>query len=161
MRARANILEQIRHLEAKIRSIARQNSVVRRRISVSGVAVITVLGLAATIDDPTRFKRLSSAGAYLGLTPRIYTSGETMRPGRVRKRCDDFLRRSLYEAPNALLARIPQFSASKSWGLRIARRGGYRKDTVAVALKLAVILHSVWVSGEPFRWSSQEPSELA
>lgn len=148
MRARANILEQIRHLETKVRSIARQNNVVRRLMSVPGVGVITALGFVATIDDPGRFKRSSSAGAYLGLTPRIYASGETMRSGRVSKRGDDFLRRSLYEAANALLTRIPQFSALKSWGLRIAR-------------KLAVILHAMWISGEPFRWSSQQPSELA
>ncbi|MDE3759813.1 IS110 family transposase [Sinorhizobium meliloti] len=160
MRARANILEQIRHLEAKVRLIARQNNVVRRLMSVPGVGVITALGFAATIDDPTRFKRSSSAGAYLGLTPRIYASGETMRSGRVSKRGDDFLRRSLYEAANALLTRIPRFSALKSWGLRIARRGGYRKAKVAVARKLAVILHAMWISGEPFRWSSQEPGEL-
>jgi transposase len=161
MRARANILEQIRHLEAKVRSLARQNNVVRRLMSVPGVGVITALGFAATIDDPTRFKRSSSAGAYLGLTPRIYASGETMRCGRVSKRGDDFLRRSLYEAANALLTRIPQFSPLKSWGLRIARRGGYRKAKVAVARKLAVIPHAMWISGEPFRWSSQELRELA
>ncbi|UFX04052.1 transposase [Sinorhizobium medicae WSM1115] len=130
-------------------------------MSVPGVGVITALGFAATIDDPTRFKRSSSAGAYLGLTPRIYASGETMRSGRVSKRGDDFLRRSLYGAANALLTRIPPFSALKSWGLRIARRGGYRKAKVAVARKLAVILHAMWIFGEPFRWSSQEPGELA
>jgi transposase len=72
MRARANILEQVRLLDAKVRSVARQNAVVRRLMSVPGVGVITALGFTATIDDPTRFKRSSSAGAYLGLTPRIY-----------------------------------------------------------------------------------------
>jgi transposase len=161
VRGRANILEQIRHLGAKIRSIARQNNVVRQLMSVPGVGAITALGFVATIDDPGRFKRSSSAGAYLGLTPRIYASGETMRSGRVSKRGDDVLRRSLYEEANALLTHIPQFSALKSWELRIARRGGYRKAKVAVARKLALILHAMWISGEPFRWSSQQPSELA
>lgn len=161
MQARAGILEQIRLLDGKVRAIARQNAVVRHLMTVPGVGVITALGFAATIDDPARFKRSSSAGAYLGLTPRIYASGETLRSGRVSKRGDDFLRRSLYEAANALLTRIPQFSALKSWGLRIAQRGGYRKAKVAVARKLATILHAMWVSGEPFRWSSQEPRELA
>lgn len=104
-RARANILEQIHLLDAKVRSIARQKAVVPRLMSVPGLGVITALGFAATTDDPTRSKRSSSAGAYLGLVPRIYASGETMRSGRVRvsKRGDDFLRRSLYEAANALL----------------------------------------------------------
>ncbi|WP_201448971.1 transposase, partial [Sinorhizobium medicae] len=77
---------------------------------------------------------------HLGIRGRIaseFASGETMRSGRVSKRGDDFLRRSLYEAANALLTRIPRFSALKSWGLRIARRGGYRKAKIAVARKLA------------------------
>jgi transposase len=161
MRARADSLEQIRLLDGKVRSIARQNTVVRRLMTVPGVGVITALGFAATIDDPARFKRSSSAGAYLGLTPRIYASGETMRSGRLSKRGDDFLRRSLYEAANALLTRIPQFSALKSWGLRIARRSGYRKAKVAVARKLTVILHAMWISGEPFRWSCQDLNQLA
>ena len=84
-----------------------------------------------------------------------------MRSGRVYKRGDGFLRRSIYEAANALLTRNPPFSPLKSWGIRIARRGGYRKAKVAVARKLAVILHPMWISGEPFRWSSQEPNKLA
>ncbi len=122
MRARANILEQIRLLDAKVLSIARQNAVVRRMITVPGVGVITALGFAATIDDPTRFKRSSSTGAYLGLRPRIYASGETMRSGRVSKPGDDFLRRSLYEAANALLTRIPHHGIPAAAELR-SRRG--------------------------------------
>lgn len=161
MKARAGILEQIRLLDAQVRSMARNNSAVRHLMSVPGVGVITALGFVATIDDPARFRQSSSAGAYLGLTPRIYASGETMRSGRVSKRGDDFLRRSLYEAANALLTRVPQFSALKSWGLRIARRGGYRKAKVAVARKLAVILHAMWISGEPFRWSAKGASQTA
>jgi transposase len=161
MQARAGILEQIRLLDGKVRSLARQDTVVRRLMTVPGVGVITALGFVATIDDPARFRRSSSAGPYLGLTPRIYASGETMRSGRVSKRGDDFLRRSLYEAANALLTRIPQCSALKSWGLRIARRGGYRKAKVAMARKLAVILHAMWKSGEPFRWTDSAATQPA
>ncbi|MBS0256272.1 MAG: hypothetical protein JSR13_00990 [Proteobacteria bacterium] len=84
-----------------------------------------------------------------------------MRSGRVSKRGDDFLRRSLYEAANPLPTRIPPFCALKNWWLRVARRSGYRKVKVAVARKLAVILHSMWISAESFRWSSQEPGEMA
>ncbi|WP_459662493.1 transposase [Novosphingobium sp. 11B] len=99
-------------------------------MTVPGFGVVTALGFVATIDDPARFRRSSSAGAYLGLTPRIYASGETMKAGRISRRGDDFLRRSLYEAANALLTRIDRFSALKSWGLRIARRGGFKKAKV-------------------------------
>lgn len=161
MKARAGILEQIRCLDAQVRSIGRRNPAVRHLMSVPGVGVITALGFVATIDDPARFRKSSSAGAYLGLTPRIYASGETSRSGRVSKRGDDFLRRSLFEAANALLTRVPTFSSLKNWGLRIARRGGYRKAKVAVARKLAVILHAMWVSGEPFRWSTKKESQTA
>jgi transposase len=156
MKARADILAQIRALDAKVRSTARGNATVRHLMTVPGVGVVTALGFVATIDDPARFRRSSSAGAYLGLTPRIYASGETMKAGRISRRGDDFLRRSLYEAANALLTRIDRFSALKSWGLRIAKRGGFKKAKVAVARKLATILHAMWTTGEEFRWSSAE-----
>ena len=156
MKARADILAQIRALDTKVRSTARSNATVRHLMTVPGVGVVTALGFVATIDDPARFRRSSSAGAYLGLTPRIYASGETMKAGRISRRGDDFLRRSLYEAANALLTRIDRFSALKSWGLRIAKRGGFKKAKVAVARKLATILHAMWTTGEEFRWSSAE-----
>lgn len=156
MKARADILAQIRALDAKVRSTARGNATVRHLMTVPGVGVVTALGFVATIDDPARFRRSSSAGAYLGLTPRIYASGETMKAGRISRRGDDFLRRSLYEAANALMTRIDRFSALKSWGLRIAKRGGFKKAKVAVARKLATILHAMWTTGEEFRWSSAE-----
>lgn len=161
MKARADILEQIRILDAKVRSISRGNATVRHLMTVPGVGVVTALGFVATIDDPARFRRSSSAGAYLGLTPRIYASGETMKAGRISRRGDDFLRRSLYEAANALLTRIDRFSALKSWGLRIAKRGGFKKAKVAVARKLATILHAMWKTGDAFRWSSVEQAEAA
>ncbi|GGN62496.1 IS110 family transposase [Novosphingobium indicum] len=161
MKARADILAQIRALDAKVRSTARSNATVRHLMTVPGVGVVTALGFVATIDDPARFRRSSSAGAYLGLTPRIYASGETMKAGRISRRGDDFLRRSLYEAANALLTRIDRFSALKSWGLRIARRGGIKKAKVAVARKLATILHAMWTTGEEFRWSSAEKVQEA
>ena len=130
-------------------------------MAVPGVGVVTALGFVATIDDPSRFRRSSSAGAYLGLTPRIYASGETMRAGRISRRGDDFLGRSLYEAANALLTRIDRFSALKSWGLRIAKRGGFKKAKVAVARKLATILYAMWKTGEALRWSSGEQKMAA
>lgn len=156
MKARADILAQIRALDAKVRSTARGNATVRHLMTVPGVGVVTALGFVATINDPARFRRSSSAGAYLGLTPRIYASGETMKAGRISRRGDDFLRRSLYEAANAPLTRIDRFSALKSCGLRIARRGGFKKAKVVVARKLATILHAMWATGEEFRWSYAE-----
>lgn len=135
MRARVAILAQLRTLDAQVRSLSRRNTAVRHLMSVPGVGAVTALGFVATIDDPTRFRRSASAGAYLGLTPKIYASGETTKVGRISRRGDDFLRRSLYEAANALLTRIGRFSTLKSWGLRLAKRGGFKKAKVAVARK--------------------------
>ena len=114
-----------------------------------------------TIDDPTRFPRSASAGAYLGRTPKIYASGETMRVGRISRRGGDFLRRRLYEAANALLTRIDRFSSLKSWGLRIAKRGGFKKEKVSVARKLATVLHAMWKTGEAFRWTTEAQAKAA
>lgn len=128
MKALANILTQIRALDAQVRSVSHANATVRHLMTVPGVGVVTALGFVATVDYPARFRRSSSAGAYLGLTPRIYTSGETMKVGRISRRGDDFLRGSLYEAANALLTRIGRFSTLKSWQAR--RNGGISSDRV-------------------------------
>lgn len=130
-------------------------------MTVPGVGIITALGFVATIDDPTRFRRSASAGAYLGLTPKIYASGETMRVGKISRRGDDFPRRSLYEAANALLTRIDRSSSLKSWGLRIAKRGGFKKAKVAVARKRATVLHAMWKTGETFRWTVETEVKAA
>jgi transposase len=107
---------------------------------------ITALCFLATIDDPTRFKRSRSVGAYAGLTTRRYASGETGWTGRISKCGDKMLRSYLYEAANVLLARVARWSALKAWGVRLAKRSGLRKAKVAVARKLAVILHRMWTS---------------
>lgn len=161
MKARVDILAQVAILDGKVRSLSRGNGIVRHLMTVPGVGAITALGFVATIDDPARFRRSSSAGAYLGLTPKIYASGETMKVGRISRRGDDFLRRSLYEAANALLTRVARPSALKAWGLRIAKRGGFKRAKVAVARKLAVVLHAMWTTGEEFRWSTSTSQPLA
>ncbi len=161
VKARIDMLAQIRALDVQVRSLSRGSATVRHLMTVPGVGVITALGFVATIDDPTRFQRSASAGAYLGLTPKIYAAGETMRVGKISRRGDDFLRRSLYEAANALLTRIDRFSSLKSWGLRIARRGGFKKAKVAVARKLATVLHAMWKTGEAFRWTAEAEVKAA
>ncbi|MCJ2184590.1 IS110 family transposase [Novosphingobium sp. 1949] len=157
MKARHDAAAQVSALDVRVRSSSRGNPVVRHLMTVPGVGAITAPGGVATIDDPTRFRRSASAGAYLGLTPKIYASDETMKVGRISRRGDDFLRRSLYEAAHALLTRVSHPSSLKAWGLRIAKRSGFKRAKVAVTRKLAVILHALWLSGEEFRWSSNTP----
>ena len=156
LKAREAIEQQIEDLDRKVLRLARNNAQVRRFMTAPGVGPITALCYLATIDDPTRFKKSNSVGAYAGLTARRYASGEVDWTGRISKCGDKMLRSYLYEAANVLLTRIAKWSALKAWGIRLAKRSGLRKAKVAVARKLAVILHRMWIEGTEFRWSSKE-----
>ena len=156
LKAREAIEQQIEDLDRKVLRLARNNAQVRRFMTAPGIGPITALCYLATIDDPTRFKKSSSVGAYAGLTARRYASGEVDWTGRISKCGDKMLRSYLYEAANVLLTRIAKWSALKAWGIRLAKRSGLRKAKVAVARKLAVILHRMWIEGTEFRWSSKE-----
>ena len=124
-------------------------------MTVPGVGPITALCYLATIDDLARFKKSRSVGAYVGLTTRRYASGEIDWTGRISKCGDAMLRSYLYEAANVLLTRITRWSSLKAWGVRIAKHRSLSKARVAVARKLAVILHRMWIDGTEFCWSSQ------
>jgi transposase len=154
--ARNAIEQQVDGLDRKVMRLARNNAQVRRFMTAPGVGPITALCFLATIDDPTRFKRSRSVGAYVGLTTRRYASGEIDWAGRISKCGDAMLRSYLYEAANVLLTRVAKWSTLKAWGIRLAKRSGLRKAKVAVARKLAVILHRMWIEGTEFKWSSKE-----
>jgi transposase len=156
LKAREAIERQIADLDRKVLRLARNDAQVRRFMTAPGVGAITALCFLATIDDPTRFKRSRSVGAYVGLTTRRYASGEVDWTGRISKCGDKLLRSYLYEAANVLLTRVAKWSALKAWGIRLAKRSGLRKAKVAVARKLAVILHRMWIEGTEFKWSSKE-----
>jgi len=156
LKARETIEQQIDHLDSKVMRLARNNSQARLLMTAPGVGPVTALCYLAAIDDPTRFKKSSSVGAYIGLTTRRYASGETDWTGRISKCGDKMLRSYLYEAANVLLTRVAKWSALKAWGIRLAKRCGLRKAKVAVARKLAVILHRMWIDGTEFTWSSKE-----
>lgn len=156
LKAREAVERQIADLDHKVMRLARSDVQVRRLMTAPGVGPITALCYLATIDDPTRFKRSRCAGAYLGLTTRRYASGEIDWTGRISKCGDSMMRSYLYEAANVLLTRVAKWSALKAWGMRLAKRSGIRKAKVAVARKLAVILHRMWIDGTEFNWSSKE-----
>jgi transposase len=159
--AREAVGRQIVALDGKVRRLAKACAPVRRLMTVPGVGPITALCFLATIDDPARFGRSRNVGAYLGLTTRRYASGEIDWTGRISKCGDAMLRSYLYEAANVLLTRVAKWSALKAWGMRLAKRGSLRKAKVAVARKLAVILHRMWRDGTDFNWSSQEVAPMA
>jgi transposase len=156
LKTREAVERQIADLDRKAMRLARNDAQVRRFMTAPGVGAITALCFLATIDDPTRFKRSRSVGAYLGLTTRRYASGEIDWTGRISKCGDKLLRSYLYEAANVLLTRVAKWSVLKAWGIRVAKRSGLRKAKVAVARKLAVILHRMWVDGTEFNWSAKE-----
>ncbi len=156
LEARKAIEQQIDELDRKILKLSRQDAQVRRFMTVPGIGPITALCFKATIDDPTRFRRSRSVGAYIGLTTRRHASGELDWSGRISKCGDAMLRMYLFEAAGVLLTRVPKWSALKAWGMRLTKRNGLRKAKVAIARKLAVILHRMWVEGTEFNWSKQE-----
>ena len=148
--ARRDLLAHIKLLDSKVRALARRNKVARLLATAPGVGPVTSLAIASTFDDASRFKRSSSAGAYLGLAPRRYESGEVSRNGRISKCGDRMTRTYLYEAANALMTRKIGGDGLREWARAIEKKTGPRKAKVALARKLAVILHAMWRTGTPF-----------
>ena len=138
---RAALGEQLSRLEKRVRSVARDDRRVRRLMSAPGVGAIVALTFVAAVDDPARFRSSKAVGAHFGLTPKKYQSGETDVTGRISKIGDAGVRTVLYEAANVILTRPVKGSLLKSWAMRLAARAGMRKAKVALARKLAVVLH--------------------
>jgi transposase len=139
-------------LDNEVRRLAKADEATTRLMSVPGVGVVTALTFRHTIDDPSRFSSASQVGAYLGLTPRRKQSGEMDTIGKISRWGDRLLRSYLYEAASVLLHRTKRWSALKAWGIRLAKRIGMKKAKVAIARKIAVILHCIWVDGTTFEW---------
>ncbi len=129
---------------------ARKDKVCLRLMTIPGVGPITSLAFRATVDEPDRFTSSKVVGSYFGITPRVYQSGEMDRSGHISKQGDGMIRHLLYEAASALMTRCRQPSKLRAWGIAIARRRGAKRARVAVARKLAVIMHRMWVSGGEF-----------
>lgn len=161
LKVREVLLQELRTLDRKLLETARADPVVQTLMTAPGVGAIVALTYRNAIDDPSRFKRSKDIGPWLGLTPTRYQSGQTDRRGHVTKAGDASARTALYEAATTLLGRVVKWSALKSWGLRVARRSGMKKARVAVARKLAVILHSMWRSQKPFTWAAQKEDAFA
>jgi transposase len=147
----AALARELRSFERRIHAMAREDARVRLLMSTPGVGAIVALTYVAAIDDPSRFKSSKMVGPHFGLTPRRYQSGETDISGRISKVGDKEVRTALYEAANVILTRPVKASSLKSWAMRIARRSGPKKAKVALARKLAVVLHRMWIDGTPFR----------
>jgi transposase len=144
------VCEQQSKFDEEVRRLAKSDETTRRLMTVPGVGVVTALTFRHTIDDPSRFHSASSVGAYLGLTPRRNQSGETDTNGKISRWGDGLLRTYLFEAATVLLYRTKKWSSLKAWGMKLAKRIGMKKAKVAIARKIAVILHCIWVDGTSF-----------
>jgi transposase len=156
LEVREKVSREIAALSRKLLGLVRNDEDSRRSMTVPGIGPITALAFHSAIDDPSRFRRSRSVGAYVGLTPRRYASGEVDWSGRISKCGDQMLRSYLFEAAGVLLTRVPQWCKLKAWGHRLWKRIGFKKAKVAVARKLAVILHRMWRDQTDFIWSSKE-----
>lgn len=155
LNARDDVTRHLSKIDRTTKRIARLDHQTRAFMTVPGVGPITALAFMAAIDDPLRFRRSRTVGAYLGLTPRRHASGEIDWSGRISKCGDKIARSYLFSAAGVLLSRVDKWCKLKAWGMRIAKRSGGKKARVAVARKLAVLLHRMWRDGTTFQWKEE------
>ena len=148
---RAVLLEEFNAFEKRVRGLARGHAKARLLMTTPAVGPIVALTYASAIDDPARFTSSKAAGPHFGLTPRKYQSGETDVTGRISKIGDAAVRKALYQAAHVMLTKpVRGCTQLKGWAMRIAKRAGMRKAKVALARKLAVIMHRMLADNQPF-----------
>ena len=152
--AHAVLLREFNGFERRVRTMARHDAKSRLLMSTPGVGTIVALTFASAIDDPGRFKSSKQVGAHFGLTPMRYQSGETDYTGRISKAGDKGVRTALFESAHIILTKPVKGSALKSWAMRPAKRVGMKKAKVALARKLAVIMHRMLVDGTEFDFAA-------
>lgn len=157
-----DILEvEIKKLDKEVVQTGRHDPDVQLLQSIDGIGPITALAFRAEMDDATRFKDSKDAAAYIGLTPSQYSSGETQRQGGISKRGSKETRCLLVEAATSLLMRSKKWSKLKAWGIKLMKKKGKKKAIVAVARKMAVIMHRMLITKEPFKRTDKEKEEKA
>ncbi len=153
--ARAALQAEFARLHRALLGMVRDDPVCRQLMSVPGVGAVVAITFRSGVDDPRRFRRSRDVGPHFGLTPRKYQSGELDVTGSISKVGDPMVRTALYEAASVMLTRTVRMSPLKSWAMAVAKRRGAKKARVALARKLGVILHRMWVDGTSFRWTSE------
>jgi transposase len=155
LRAREALQKEFHVLHRAMLDVVRENGVCRRLMTIPGVGALVAITFTSAVDDPVRFRRSRAVGAHFGLTPKKYQSGETEVTGGISKVGDAMVRTALYEAANVMLTRTGKFSVLKRWALEVARRRGMRRAKVALARKLATVLHRLWADGSAFRFGQE------
>jgi len=160
-----NILDtlnkEIKALTKEVENVASSDQDVQLLQTIDGVGPITALAFKAEVDDPNRFEDSKDVAAYIGLTPRQYSSGEVHRQGGISKKGSKRTRYLLVEAANALVTRCKAWSKLKAWGMKLQKKKGNRKAVVAVARKLAVIMHKMLITKKPFERSTKKKEQEA
>jgi transposase len=153
--ARLVLYRTFRELDNRTRKLAHSDTICQRLMTAPGVGFVTALTFKAGVDDPARFKHSRTVAAHFGLTPRRFQSGELDLEGHISRCGDAGVRSTLYTAANAMLTRSSQWSSLKAWGMQLAKTRGHRRAVIAVARKLAVILHRMWIDDTQFRWGTE------
>jgi transposase len=147
--------EQIDILHRRLLAVVRNDDVCRRLMTIPGVGPVVALTYRVTVDVPARFKNSKVVGAAFGLTPARHQSGESDRTGGISRCGDEMMRMMLYEAAQIMLIRTTKWSWLKAWAMKIAKNRGMKKAIVALARRLAVIMHRIWIDGTEFRWTKE------
>jgi len=155
LRARQALRAEYSALHRAMLGIVREDTTCRRLMTVPGVGAVVSITFTSAIDDPGRFARSRAVGAHFGLTPKKYQSGETDVTGGISKVGDAMVRSALYEAANVMLTRAGRFSSLKRWAMAVAGRRGMKRAKVALARKLASVLHRMWLDGTGFRFGKE------
>ena len=155
LRAREALRTEYGQLHREMLSIVKRDAVCRQLMTVPGVGALVAITFKSAVDDPGRFAKSKAVGAHFGLTPRKYQSGETDVTGGISRVGDAMVRAVLYEAAHIMLSRATRFSSLKRWALDLAKRRGLKRAKVALARKLATVLHRMWLDGADFRRSKE------
>jgi len=157
LRCSAALWTEYKRLHTLLVQVVGRDELCRRFCGTPGVAPVAALTFKAAIDDPARFAKSKIVGAHFGLTPKREQSGTSVdHDGHISRRGDGEVRTALYEAANAMMTRSQKHCAVKAWGLRLAGKRGHKRALVAVARKLAVIMHRMWLDGSEFRFSASD-----
>ena len=156
LQAYAAMLPSLNRLNRMMLGIAREHAVCRRLMTVPGVGAVVGLTFIAAIEDLARFVKSRSVGAILGMVPRKHQSGEVDRNGRITKTGDTEARAALFEAAHVMLHRVKKWSGLKAWATKVAQRQGNKRATVALARKMAVVMHRMWGDRTTFRFGAVE-----
>lgn len=150
---------EIKRIDQKLDEIAKKDEDVKLLMTIPGVGPITALCFKAIIGDPKRFEDVRNVGAYVGMTPKMYASGETEILGRISKKGNGYLRSLLYEAAHVMLTRSKVWSKPKAWAMKVQRRKGMKKATIALGRKLSVIMLKMLITKKAFEYGEQDKKE--